>query len=145
MFGRGFGRGHGRGRARLFRVLGAETRQKMLELLASGPLPVSEIAKRLDITQPAASQHLALLREAGLVLDRREGQQVYYSLVEKAYSRYCLGASAFGWQAGRPGRGDLESYRQFLRDELARTEQELRRRKGGPEPEPDKRNHRDTE
>ena len=136
MFGRGFGHHHGRGRARLFRVLGAETRQRILALLSSGPLPVTEIARRLDITQPAASQHLAMLREAGLVSDRREGQQVYYSLVEKAYSRYCLGTSAFGWRAAGPGRADLESYRKFLRDELERTERELRRKgKSGAEPD----------
>lgn len=118
----------------MFRILGAETRQKILELLVSGPLPVSEVARRLGITQPAASQHLALLREAGLVADRREGQQVYYGLVEKAYARYRLSASAFGWQPGRAGRtDDLESYRRFLKAELDRAERELRRRKGGAE------------
>jgi len=114
----------------LFRILGTETRQRILELLAAGPLPVSEIARRLGITQPAASQHLAVMRGAGLVLDRREGQQVYYRLVEQAYSRYRLGAAAFGWQRNRSGRADLEAYRRFLRAELDRTERELHQRKG---------------
>jgi len=130
MFGRGFGPHHGRGRARLFRIFGTETRQKILELLAAGPLPVSEIARRLGITQPAASQHLAVMRGAGLVLDRREGQQVYYRLVGQAYSRYRLGTAAFGWQRNCSDRADLEAYRRFLRAELDRTERELRQYKG---------------
>ncbi len=129
MFGRGFGRHRGCGRARLFRILGAETRQRILELLAGGELSVSAIAHRLGITQPAVSQHLAVLHAAGLVIDRREGQQVYYRLVEPAYFRYHLGACAFGWQRSQPDPADLEAYRRFLLAELARTEEKLRRRK----------------
>jgi DNA-binding transcriptional ArsR family regulator len=126
MFGRGFGHGSGRGRARLFRLLGAETRQRIIEILTGGPLPVSEVARRIGVTQPAASQHLAALREAGLVTDRRDGQQVYYSLVGPAYRRYRLGATAFGWFGGE--EVDLEAYRRFLQSELGRTERRLRRR-----------------
>lgn len=126
MFGHAHGPGRGGGRARLFRILGAETRQRIIDLLTSGPLPVSEIARRLGVSQPAASQHLAALREAGLVTDRREGQQVRYSLVGPAHYRYRLGARAFGCPPGKAG-GDLEAYRRFLRAELERTERRIRR------------------
>jgi DNA-binding transcriptional ArsR family regulator len=110
----------------MFRLLGVESRQRILEILRAGPKPVSEIARLVGITQPAASQHLALLREAGFVRDERRGQQVFYSLEPAASSRFQLANRAFGWQRrGAPQAGQLEEYRAFLRAELDRVEREL--------------------
>lgn len=66
----------------LFKALADETRLRILSLLSSGELCVCEIAKVLEIGQPKASRHLAVLRQAELVLDRREGMWMYYSLAE---------------------------------------------------------------
>lgn len=51
----------------------------MLERLRDGPRPVGEIARGLPVTRPAVSQHLKVLKEAGLVADRSEGtRRIYY-------------------------------------------------------------------
>jgi ArsR family transcriptional regulator len=64
----------------LLKAIADETRLRILSLLSSGELCVCEITKVLDIGQPKASRHLAVLRQAELVLDRREGMWMYYSL-----------------------------------------------------------------
>ncbi len=66
----------------LFKALADETRLRILSLLSGGELCVCEITKVLDIGQPKASRHLAVLRKAELVSDRREGMWMYYSLAE---------------------------------------------------------------
>ena len=64
--------------AELFRVLGHETRLRLLVLLAAGELAVSEIDAASSIGQPGLSQQLAILRKARLVTTRRAAKQVYY-------------------------------------------------------------------
>ena len=66
----------------LFKALADETSLRILSLLSGGELCVCEITKVLDIGQPKASRHLAVLRQAELVVDRREGMWMYYSLAE---------------------------------------------------------------
>lgn len=66
------------GDAELFRVLGHETRLRLLMLLAAGEHAVSEIEAKSGIGQPGLSQQLAILRKARLVLTRRAAKQVYY-------------------------------------------------------------------
>jgi DNA-binding transcriptional ArsR family regulator len=62
----------------IFRALGDPTRRAVFEAVAAGERSVSEIAAGLPISQPAVSQHLAALRGAGLVAERREGRRAYY-------------------------------------------------------------------
>jgi DNA-binding transcriptional ArsR family regulator len=57
------------------------TRRAILERLLSGPLPVKEIASGLPVTRPAVSQHLAVLKRAGLVTEQRQGTFRVYRLV----------------------------------------------------------------
>jgi DNA-binding transcriptional ArsR family regulator len=64
--------------AELFRVLGHETRLRLLMLLAAGEHAVSEIDAVSGIGQPGLSQQLAILRKARLVFTRRAAKQVYY-------------------------------------------------------------------
>jgi DNA-binding transcriptional ArsR family regulator len=59
-------------------ALGDPTRRAIFERLRSGPLAVVEIADELPISRPAVSQHLRVLREAGLVSERREGTRRFY-------------------------------------------------------------------
>src|SRR5258708_27574991 len=65
--------------AKALDCLGDPTRRKVLERLRSGPLSVGEIALDMPVSRPAVSQHLAVLKEAGLVVDRPVGtRRVYY-------------------------------------------------------------------
>jgi DNA-binding transcriptional ArsR family regulator len=66
--------------AQFLKALGNEQRLHILCNLLDGPLSVGELNQRLDLSQSALSQHLALLREMELVDTRREAQTIYYSL-----------------------------------------------------------------
>ena len=61
-------------------ALGDPTRRAVFELLADGPRAVGEIASQLPVTRPAVSQHLKVLKEAGLVTDRPDGTRRLYEL-----------------------------------------------------------------
>ena len=71
-----------RNSAEFFRALADETRLRILNLLVQGELCVCDIMTVLDIGQSKASRHLACLRNAGLVRDRRSGVWMHYSLAE---------------------------------------------------------------
>ncbi len=64
----------------LFKSLSDPTRREILKLLRASDLPAGEIAARFDLTWPSISHHLNVLKDAGLVLVRREGQTLIYSL-----------------------------------------------------------------
>lgn len=64
----------------VFAALANPTRRAVLAQLARSESAVGELTARFALTQPAMSQHLAALRRAGLVTDRREGRQVFYRL-----------------------------------------------------------------
>src|SRR4051812_4413194 len=59
-------------------ALGDPTRQAILDLLLDGPQPVGELAAQLPVSRPAVSQHLKVLKEVGLVVDRQEGTRRVY-------------------------------------------------------------------
>src|SRR5215218_6933987 len=59
-------------------ALGEPTRRTILERLRRGPSPVGELAQGLPISRPAVSQHLRVLKEAGLVTERRDGTRRLY-------------------------------------------------------------------
>jgi len=61
-------------------ALGDPTRRAILEVLEGGAKPVGEIARQLPVSRPAVSQHLRVLKEAGLVRDRKEGTRRLYSV-----------------------------------------------------------------
>ena len=62
----------------VFRALADPSRRAIFERLTRGEAPVKDLTARFEISQPAVSQHLATLRAAGLVAERREGRLVYY-------------------------------------------------------------------
>jgi DNA-binding transcriptional ArsR family regulator len=62
------------------RALGDDTRREILEQLAARPRAVSEIAHGLKVTRPAVSQHLKVLKDAGLVRDHVEGARRIYRI-----------------------------------------------------------------
>ena len=71
----------------VFKALGDSTRIKIVEMLAeNGEMCVCKIYETLGMTQPAVSHHLAILKHAGLVQARKQGQWVHYSLCCTALS-----------------------------------------------------------
>ena len=63
-----------------FRALADPTRREILRLLRDGPKTSGEIAERFPTSWPTVSRHLAVLRDAGLILSERNGQQIVYEL-----------------------------------------------------------------
>ncbi len=71
--------------AEIFKVLSVDTRVKIVELLkVNGPIGVKDISEKLGITPPAVSQHLKILKQAGLVRSERKGYWIPYSINEEA-------------------------------------------------------------
>ena len=66
--------------AEVLRVLADPTRRALYERLARGEARVKHLTAEVDVSQAAVSQHLAALREAGLVTERRDGRVTYYSI-----------------------------------------------------------------
>jgi DNA-binding transcriptional ArsR family regulator len=64
----------------VFNAIAEPKRREILVLLRAGDRPVTELALELGMTQPGASKHLRVLREVGLVRDRRAGKQRMYGL-----------------------------------------------------------------
>ena len=94
-----------------FAALADPTRREIVELLASGELPAGDIGRRFPISAPAVSQHLRMLREAGLVQVRVEGQRRIYRLNPDGL------AAVDAW---------LDKMRSFWSRRLDRLDQELR-------------------
>jgi len=79
----------------LFHALSDETRLEIVRQLLGGERCVCDLTEELDATQPRLSFHLKVLKEAGLVTDRREGRWVHYSLVPDALAElesFCCSA-----------------------------------------------------
>lgn len=66
--------------ARVFRILSVDTRVRIIQLLKQSSLCVNALACRLDVTPAAVSQHLHVLREAGLVRSEKKGYFVHYTI-----------------------------------------------------------------
>ena len=80
--------------ALIFRALGDETRQGILLLLSEKPLSVNEIVANFTLKQPTISRHLAVLKQAGLVVSKRSQQKMIYHLVPRKVSACCDGFKA---------------------------------------------------
>jgi DNA-binding transcriptional ArsR family regulator len=63
---------------KVFQALADPSRRAIYEALARGEAAVKDLTARFAISQPAVSQHLAALKDAGLVVGRRDGRHVYY-------------------------------------------------------------------
>ncbi len=68
---------------RLFKAFGDRTRYRIITVLACGPRTVNELASQVDLSQPATSQQLKVLRQAGLVVGKRDGRYIYYQLTDQ--------------------------------------------------------------
>lgn len=63
-----------------FKALSDPIRREILRLLRAGPMAAGDIAARFDVSGATISHHLAILRDAGLVLDDKQGKYIYYEL-----------------------------------------------------------------
>ena len=95
---------------KIFQALADPSRRAIFEALARGETAVKELTARFDISQPAISQHLAVLKDAGLVSSRREGRRVYYRVEPQGLQ------PLIGW---------IAHYHAFWRDRVGRLEQLL--------------------
>lgn len=68
---------------KIFQALADPSRRAIFESLSRGESAVKDLTSRFDISQPAVSQHLAALKDAGLVHGRRQGRLVYYRVEPK--------------------------------------------------------------
>lgn len=68
-------------------ALGDATRMAIFQRLSGGPLAVNELARTLPVSRPAVSQHLKVLKDAGLVLDSRAGTRRLYQLNPEGVAR----------------------------------------------------------
>jgi DNA-binding transcriptional ArsR family regulator len=98
--------------ADVFRALGDPTRRAVYDQLAAGEKTVSALKAGFDVSQPAISQHLAALKNAGLVGERREGRNVYYRIEPQGL------APLLGW---------LERHRAFWPERIDRLRDVLKR------------------
>ena len=70
------------------KLLSAEARVRIIRLLRDHALCVGALSSRLDITQGAVSQHLRILRDAGLLVSDKRGSYVHYRLNEKSLGKW---------------------------------------------------------
>jgi DNA-binding transcriptional ArsR family regulator len=82
-----------------FDALGDPTRRAIFERLARGPTAVGELAAELPVSRPAVSQHLKILKRAGLVSDMRDGSRRLYSVDPDGVGRMRAYLDDF-WQHG---------------------------------------------
>jgi len=64
----------------MFKALSDPIRRKILIMLKEKDMTAGEIAESFDISKPSISHHLNILKQAGMVIDERQGQNIYYSL-----------------------------------------------------------------
>jgi DNA-binding transcriptional ArsR family regulator len=77
--------------SRYFKAFGDPSRLRIVILLSSGEMTVNDIVEKVGLSQPTVSRHLGILRDSDIVIDRREGQRVYYSLNRNSVLNCCSG------------------------------------------------------
>ena len=91
------------------KALSDPVRREILEHLKHGRLPAGQIAELFDISAPAVSRHLSVLKDAGLVRDYREGKFVFYELKASVLEETLL------WMMNLKEAGDEEALRSHVR------------------------------
>ena len=97
---------------KIFQALADPSRRAIFQSLTRGEVTVKDLTARFDISQPAVSQHLATLKDAGLVNGRREGRLVFYRVEPRGMK------PLIDW---------IAHYRVFWAEHIERLEQLLKR------------------
>ncbi|MFD1213244.1 ArsR/SmtB family transcription factor [Arthrobacter sp. GCM10027362] len=87
----------------VFAVIAESTRRQILRSLCESDKAVGELVDELEVSQPTVSKHLKVLREAGLVSMRAQGQKRFYSLVSAPLEDVAAWIAAFGLDRGTAG------------------------------------------
>jgi ArsR family transcriptional regulator len=98
----------------IFKALSDETRLRILKLLEHGELCVCDIFSALDMIQPKVSFHLAVLKDAGLIKDRKEGRWVHYSIDDSDLLRRLFVLSALERILDNDVKADHNRLKAFL-------------------------------
>ena len=96
-------------------ALGDGTRRAVLDLLRDGPRSVGDLAEDLPVSRPAVSQHLAVLRSAGLVVHRSVGTRRYYALTPDGLGPLRDWVESY-W------RDALSAFQRFAEDDVEETD-----------------------
>jgi ArsR family transcriptional regulator len=99
----------------VFKALSEETRLRIIKLLEHGELCVCDIVAALDMIQPKVSFHLAVLKEAGLIKDRKHGKWTHYSIADTDMFRRFLLLSTMEKISAEAVSEDLGRLRDFLK------------------------------
>jgi DNA-binding transcriptional ArsR family regulator len=91
-----------------FKALADPTRRKILHLLRNGDLTAGEIAQEFAISKPSISHHLNILKQAGLVQDERQGQNIVYSLNSTVFQEVMGWLADFFKMGEQGGEQDVE-------------------------------------
>ena len=105
----------------VFKALSDETRLRILKLLEHGELCVCDIVAALDTIQPKVSFHLATLKEAGLIKDRKQGKWIHYSLDDSDIFRRFLLVSTFERLTDKSAMEDRKRLREFIQTKTKKT------------------------
>ncbi|MFA6054573.1 MAG: metalloregulator ArsR/SmtB family transcription factor [Thermodesulfovibrionales bacterium] len=99
----------------IFKALSEETRLRVLRLLRHGELCVCDIVAALDMIQPKVSFHLAVLKDAGFIKDRKQGKWVHYRIDDSDMFRRFLLLSTLERIDAEAVKEDEERLKEFLR------------------------------
>jgi len=104
----------------IFKALSDETRLRVLKLLEQGELCVCDIVAALDMIQPKISFHLSVLKEAGLIKDRKQGKWVHYRIDDTDMFRRFLLLSVIEKIQEESVRDDSKRLQEFLKTKTIR-------------------------
>jgi len=99
----------------IFKALSEETRLRILKLLEHGELCVCDIVAALNMIQPKVSFHLGVLKDAGLIKDRKQGKWVHYRIDDSDFFRRFLLLSTLERISEEAGMADRKRLKEFLK------------------------------
>ena len=104
----------------IFKALSEETRLRVLKLLDRGELCVCDIVAALDLIQPKISFHLAVLKDAGLIKDRKQGKWVHYKIDDSDMFRRFLILSTLERISAEFVKEDSKRLAKFLKNKTVK-------------------------
>jgi ArsR family transcriptional regulator, arsenate/arsenite/antimonite-responsive transcriptional repressor len=104
----------------VFKALSEETRLRIVKLLEHGELCVCDIVASLDMIQPKVSFHLAVLKEAGLIKDRKQGKWVHYKIDDSDMFRRFLILSTLERISAESIQEDSKRLAEFLKNKTVK-------------------------
>lgn len=107
---------------KIFKALSDETRMRILKLLEKGELCVCDIVAALDMVQPKVSFHLGVLKEAGLIKDRKQGKWIHYSLDDSDIFRRFLILSILERTSEDVIQEDRKRLKEFLKSKKVKAD-----------------------